>query len=343
MWHEEWGGLPSDDFLKTVDPLLGGLRERLYTETQTSDQKAGDLTPEWAEKLGLKPGIPVAVGAFDAHTGAVGAQVKPKSFVMILGTSACDMAIASHEVVEGTLVKGICGQVDGSIVPGMVGMEAGQSAFGDVYAWFRELLMWPVRRYLSGSEDLKELAGEIEKTLIDRLSDEASRLPIEPPPVSLDWLNGRRTPDADQKLKGAIVGLSLGTDAPRVFRSLVESTAFGTLAIIERFREEGVEIEEVVAAGGIPKKAPYVMQVMSDVLDLPVKVTRTELSGAAGAGMLAAVAAGLYPDTFAAQEAMGSGFVTVYQPRRKQADHYRKMYPKYKEIGSLLEEQLRAL
>ena len=283
----------------------------------------------------------MAVGAFDAHTGAVGAQIKPKSFVMILGTSACDMAIAPREVVGDTLVEGICGQVDGSIVPGMVGLEAGQSAFGDVYAWFRDLLMWPVRRYL---DDRKELQDEIEHSVIDRLSEEAARLPLEDPvPVALDWLNGRRTPYADQKLKGALVGLRLGTDAPRVFRSLVESTALGTMAIIERFREEGVEIEEVVGAGGIPKKAPYVMQVLADVLNLPVKVTATELSGALGAAMLAAVAAGAYPDVSRAQEHMGSGFLTTYRPRGESAGHYRELYRKYKEIGALLEEELRSL
>ncbi|MFW6180724.1 MAG: ribulokinase [Spirochaetota bacterium] len=340
MWHEEWEGLPSEEFLRAVDPLLGGLRERLYRHTHTADQKAGELTGEWARRLGLPPGITVGVGAFDAHAGAVGAQIRPGSFVMILGTSACDMAVAPPELLGDTLVEGICGQVDGSIVPGMVGLEAGQSAFGDVYAWFRDLLMWPVRRYLEGRGEREE----IERSVIDRLSEEAAGLPPEDPvPVALDWLNGRRTPYADQKLKGALVGLRLGTDAPRVFRSLVESTAFGTMAIIERFRDEGVKIEEVVAAGGIPRKAPYVMQVLADVLNLPVKVCATELSGALGAAMLAAVAAGVYPDVLQAQEHMGSGFLTTYRPRKGSAAHYRGLYRAYREIGGLLEEQLRNL
>jgi L-ribulokinase len=249
-------------------------------------------------------------------------------------------------VIGEKLVGGICGQVDGSIVPGMIGLEAGQSAFGDVFAWFRDLLSWPLKllREEGGGAQERKSAEKLEDMLIGRLSEEAASLPVgESVPVALDWLNGRRTPFADQKLKGALIGLSLGTDAVRVFRSLVESTAFGTLAIIERFREEGVEIEEVVASGGIPKKSPYVMQVMSDVLDLPVKVVKTDQSGAMGAAMFAAVARGLYDDILEAQKSMGRGFVTTYEPRPEFADRYREMYARYKRVGQLLEEQLREL
>jgi len=333
--------------LVAVDPLLKGLRERLYTQTFTADEKAGGLTAEWAGRLGLREGIAVAVGAFDAHMGAVGAQIREKSFVMILGTSACDMAVASRDVVGDKLIGGICGQVDGSIMPEMVGLEAGQSSFGDVYAWFRDVVMWPMRNMLSEThpgrdEAVKKSIERIEDAVVNRLSEEASKLDTgESWPVSIDWLNGRRTPYADQRMEGAIVGLSLGTDAVRIFKSLVESTAFGARAIIERFQEEGIEIEEIVAAGGIPKKSPYVMQVMSDVMGMPVKVTRTDQSGALGAAMFAAVAADLYSSVGEAQEKMGSGFLTTYHPDKNRTDFYDAMYRRYSELGSFLGEQFR--
>jgi len=347
MWHEEWGGLPGEEFLIRVDPLLKGLRERLYTDTVTSDQRAGGLTREWAERLGLPAGIAVAVGAFDAHMGAVGTEIREKTFVMILGTSACDMAIASSDVVGDKLVAGICGQVDGSIVPGMVGLEAGQSSFGDVYAWFREVLLWPVRNVLPGLKTsdggaLGKIAKEIEDAVIDRLSEEAAKItPEESGLIALDWLNGRRTPYADQLLKGAIVGINLGTDAVKLYRALVEATAFGAKAIVERFHEEGVDIDQVVASGGIPKKSPFVMQVMSDVLNVPVRVSGADQSGALGAAMFATVAAGLYRDVGEAQNRMGSGFLKTYKPDRKNAAVYGKLYEKYKAIGTALEDLLR--
>jgi L-ribulokinase len=347
MWHEEWGGLPAEEFLVKVDPLLKGLRGQLFSDTFTSDQKAGGLTKEWAGRLGLREGTAVAVGAFDAHMGAVGSEVREKSFIMILGTSACDMAIASPEIIGDKLVDGICGQVDGSIVPGMVGLEAGQSSFGDVYAWFRDVLLWPVRNILPGlktadSETLSSIGQEISERVIDRLSEEAVGIPVEESAaVALDWLNGRRTPYADQLLKGAIVGINLGTDAVRLYRALVEATAFGAKAIVERFHEEGVDIEEVVASGGIPKKSPFVMQVMSDVLNVPVKVSSADQSGALGAAMFATVAAGLYVDVGEAQEKMGGGFLKTYTPDRKKAVVYEKLYKRYKAVGSALEDQLR--
>jgi L-ribulokinase len=347
MWHPEWGGLPPEEFLLKLDPLLEGLRARLYNDTQTSDQRAGGLTEEWAEKLGLRERTAVAVGAFDAHMGAVGSEIHEGTFVMILGTSACDMAVASPDVVSDKLVAGICGQVDGSIVPGMIGLEAGQSSFGDVFAWFKDILTWPLRNIHpksmgTGEKGWEALREEIEDGIIKKLSEEASKLPVEETvPVALDWLNGRRTPYADQTLKGAVVGLNLGTDAPKIYRALVESTAFGSRAIIDRFREEGVELKEVVAAGGIPKKSPYVMQVLSDVLNMPVKVIGTDQSGALGAGMFAAVAAGRYPTIGEAQSRMGGGFITTYEPQKAQAQHYERIYKRYRSLGSILEGELR--
>jgi len=346
MWHKEWEGLPPEEFLVKVDPLLKGLRERLYTDTVTSDKKAGVLTSEWADRLGLKEGTAVAVGAFDAHMGAVGTEVKEKSFVMILGTSACDMAVAPYEIAGDKLVDGICGQVDGSIIPGMIGLEAGQSGFGDVYAWFRSILSWPLESFpaentLIENEKANAIRDEIGGRIIDRLSEEASNLDIDKSLIALDWLNGRRTPYADQKLKGAVAGITLGTSAAKLFRALVESTAYGARAIVERFIEEGIDIEEVVASGGIPKKSPFVMQVLSDVLNMPVKVAESEQAPSLGAAMFAAVAAGAYGSVYEAQKRMGSGFATTFFPDPLKAKKYDELYRRYKDIGSLLEEQLR--
>lgn len=344
MWHAEWGGLPSDEFLARLDPLLAGLRERLYEETYTSDHRAGELTREWAEKLGLPAGIPVAVGALDAHMGAVGGGISANTLVKIMGTSTCDMMVAAYEELADKTVAGICGQVDGSIIPGMIGLEAGQSAFGDVYAWFRRILAWPIaalgRRVGLTSEQQSRIQGQI----LEELTKAAAQIdPRETTVLALDWLHGRRTPDADQKLKGALLGLTLGTDAPRIFRALVEATACGSRAIVERFRDEGLHIEQVIALGGIPGRNEFVMQVSADILGMPIKVVRSSQATALGAAMFGAVAAGLFPDITAAQKAMGSGYAKEYHPRPELKEHYGQLYQEYQKVGKLLEETLRQL
>jgi len=335
MWHEEWEGLPPEEFLIKVDPLLEALRGRLYRDTQTSDVRAGGLTEEWAQRLGMKEGTAVAVGAFDAHMGAVGTEIREKSFVMILGTSACDMAVAPYEVIGDKLVAGICGQVDGSIIPGMIGLEAGQSSFGDVYAWFRDMLAWPIKKLIQSGD------SKVLERIVPALSNEAAKTKIDESLIAIDWLNGRRTPYADQKLKGALVGTTLGTTAVKLFRALVESTAYGAKAIIERFTEEGIEIEDVVASGGIPKKSPFVMQVLSDVLDMPVKIAESEQAGALGAAMFAAVTSGMYGSIHEAQKNMGRGFAKTFTPDRQKSKIYSTLYRRYREVGDALEQLLR--
>lgn len=344
MWHPEWGGLPSEEFLTKLDPLLAGLRDRLYEQTYTSDEKAGDLTAEWAEKLGLPVGIAVAVGAFDAHMGAVGGGIKENTLLKIMGTSTCDVMVASKEELGDTLVGGICGQVDGSVIPGMIGLEAGQSGFGDVYAWLREVLFWPIAALAEEVGLSEEMQQQLREKILVRLTEEAAEIdPDTTTVVALDWLNGRRTPWADQELKGALVGLTLGTDAPRIFRALVEATAFGAKAIVERFRDEGLRIDEVIAQGGIPGKNHFVMQTTADVLNMPIKVVQSDQSVALGAAMFAAVAAGKFVDVYEAQDAMGSGYSKVYTPEPESVKRYEKLYEKYMQIGDLLADTLRAL
>jgi L-ribulokinase len=343
MWHQEFGGLPQEKFLVGLDSLLKGLRDRMFKDTYTSDVPAGEITKEWADKLGLPQGVIVGVGAFDAHMGAVGGEIEPYHLSKIVGTSTCDMLVAPMDEMKDTLVRGICGQVDGSIIPGMLGLEAGQSAFGDVYAWFKNVIAWPVETILAETklvdkETVRKLVEEVTAKIIPQITDAAEKVPIgESGIIALDWMNGRRTPDANQALKGAIAGLTLGSDAPRIFRALVEATAFGAKKIVERFESEGVRIDGVIALGGVAKKSPFVMQVLADVLNCPIKVAKSEQSVALGAAMFAATVAGIYRTVEDAQKAMGSGFDKVYHPVPQNVKKYQVLYEKYGRLGEFLE------
>ncbi len=345
MWHPDFNGLPAEEFLVKLDPLLKGLRERLFKETYTCEVKAGNLTSDWAKRLGLSESVAVGAGSFDAHLGALGGEIKPYYLSKVMGTSTCDMLIAPMKEMEGKLVKGICGQVDGSIVPGMLGMEAGQSAFGDIYAWFRKLLLWPVEEILAESSVIDQatkdkLIAEIADKIIPVLSKQAESISIgESGIIALDWMNGRRTPDANQLLKGAILGLNLGSDAPRIFRALVEATAFGAKKIVDRFISEGVKIDGIIALGGVAKKSPFVMQVVADVLNMSILVARSEQACALGAAMAAATVAGLYPALLDAQKAMGNGFEMEYKPNSENARKYQLLYEKYSRYGAFIESE----
>ena len=343
LWHESWGGLPPKEFLSKLDPRLGDLKDRLYSETFTSDLPAGKLSPKWAEKLGLSTDTVISVGTFDAHAGAVGGEVAENTLVKVMGTSTCDIMVASYDAIGDNLVKGICGQVDGSVIPGTIGLEAGQSGFGDVLAWFKNLVVKPTADLIRSSGLLDEakkeaLIKEIDDQLLIKLTEEALQIPLsETAPVALDWVNGRRTPDANQGLKGALMGLSMGTDAARVFKALVESICFGSKKIVDRFREEGVQIDAVIGMGGVAKKSKLVMQTMADVLNMPIKIATSDQAPALGAAMYAAVAAGIHPSTEAAIAAMTNGFDAVYEPIPENVEVYEKLYAKYAEFGAFVE------
>ncbi|MEM1136248.1 MAG: ribulokinase [Bacteroidota bacterium] len=344
MWHETFGGLPPEDFFIALDPILAGIRARLNMQkTYTADTAVGTLTSQWAATLGLSTNVKIGIGAFDCHMGAVGGEIQPYELCKVMGTSTCDILVAPSEEVKDKLVKGICGQVDGSVIPGMEGMEAGQSAFGDVYAWFKEILAWPINTILNNSQliDEKIKAALIEETLdniIPKLNIAAAATPLEVKgEVAIDWLNGRRTPDANQLLKGAITGLNLGSDTPKIFRSLVEATAFGAKAIVDRFVDEGIEIRKIITLGGVAKKSPFVMQTMADVLNMPIKVVSSEQTCALGAAMFAATVAGIYPNVETAQQAMGNGFDKEYIPIAENVKKYAVLYKRYQKIGGFLE------
>ncbi len=346
LWAEEFGGLPPDDFFSSLDPLLKGFTSRLFTKTYTSDQPAGKLSAEWATRLGLSTNVLVGIGAFDCHMGAVGGQIEPYHLSKVMGTSTCDMMVIPRNELNNILVKGICGQVDGSIIPGMIGLEAGQSAFGDTYAWFKNILAWPVNNLLKSSslitpEVAYQLQNEISDKMISALSLEASKLPSrEEDELAIDWLNGRRTPDANQLLKGIIIGLNLASDAPRLFKTWVEATCFGAKAIVDRFTEEGIPVKGLIGLGGVARKSPYIMQTMANVMNRPIRIHKSEQTCALGAAMFAATLAGIYPTVEEAMNTMGQGFDLEYKPKAEATGVYQSRYKKYKAFGAMIEKSI---
>ena len=346
LWSESFDGYPPNDYFAAIDPLLDGFTEKLHQNIYSTDSVAGKITPEWSEKLGLPMDVTIGIGAFDAHVGAVGGQIEPFYLSKVMGTSTCDMMVVSAKDLNNKCVKGICGQVKGSILPGLYGLEAGQSAFGDVYAWFKNLLLKPSLQIIEESAMLsedqkKELKQSLDSNLLDILSQQADELHLEiKSTLAVDWLNGRRTPDAEQRLEGVISNLNLGTEAPQVFRALVEATCFGSKAIVERFIQEGIPIKGIIGLGGVAKKSPFIMQMLADVLNMPVKVHKSEQTCALGAAMFAATAAGIYSQVEHAMQTMGAGFEKIYYPNQEKVDLYQRRYQKYQSLGNYLEKNL---
>ena len=338
MWSDEFDGLPSEKFLELLDPRLVKIRRNLYRKTYTAEEVAGVISEEWANKLGLPKNVLIGVGAFDAHMGAVGGQIKPYSFVKVMGTSTCDILMIPKKEMENIVVSGICGQVDGSVIEGMIGLEAGQSGFGDIYSWFREILIWPIKNLEVFSQDEIE---EYKDRILPLLEEKAKMIsPAESTILSLDWMNGRRTPIANQKLKGVISGLTLDSDAPKIYRSLIEATAYGAKAIVDTFLESNVRIDEIIGIGGVAKKSPLIMQIMADVLNKPIKVAESLQTVALGAAVFSAKISGIYDSIEDAQSIIGSKFEKEYYPIEKNVEIYKKHYKKYKELGKYIEENI---
>lgn len=341
LWSENFGGLPSDDFFSSLDPLLAGFTKKLFTNTYTADQVAGNLSDEWAQRLGLHTNVVVGIGAFDAHMGAVGGQIEPYHLSKVMGTSTCDMMVVPIEDLQNKTVRGICGQVPGSVIPGMMGLEAGQSAFGDVYAWFGKLITSPFRQLLSETTTLdaktaKTLLDEFQQHLMPLLAKQASEIVVtEKTPIAVDWLNGRRTPDADQTVKAAISGLDLGSGTAQVYYSLAEATCFGARAITNRFTEEGIKPKGIIGLGGVAKKSPFIMQLLADVLQMPIRIHKSEQSCAMGAAMFAATAAGIYPKVEDAMDAMGQGFEHTWIPDINKTELYGARYRQYQHLAQV--------
>ncbi|TKJ35453.1 MAG: ribulokinase [Planctomycetes bacterium B3_Pla] len=320
MFAGQWGGLPAKDFLAKLDPKLGELRDRLYEETYTVETEAGKLTEEWAQKLGLPAGIPVAVGAFDAHLGAVGSGIAPGKLVKIIGTSTCDMLV-SESGRELADIPGICGIVDGSILPGYFGLEAGQSAVGDIFNWFVNYIQ-PGGKEAGSHEALTEKAAKLK--------------PGQSGLLALDWNNGNRTVLVDQRLTGLLVGQTLHTRPEEIYRALIEATAFGALTIINRFEEYGVKVSEVINCGGIAEKNPLLMQIYADVTGREMQISRSAQSCALGAAIAGAVVAGKESGgygVFADAQAAICGIKDVtYKPISENHKVYQQLYVLYKQL-----------
>lgn len=324
MFAEEWDGLPAPPFLEQLHPDLAALRSRLYTEAFASDTCAGTLCAEWAEALGLPVGIAVAVGAFDVHHGAVGAGIAPGTLVKAIGTSTCDIAVAPRDQAASAAppVPGLCGIVNGSALPGYWGIEAGQSAVGDLLNWF-------VSHVCEGEGDLHAV-----------LTDEATRLaPGESGLLALDWNNGNRTILVDQKLSGLMLGQTLGTTRAQMYRALIEATAFGARTIHLRMRECGIPIQHIVACGGITQKNPLFLQIYADVCGEPIKVTRSPQTCALGAAIFAAVAAGAdaggYATTGEAQAKMATPIQATFTPIPQHQAVYAELYGLYRRLHDI--------
>ena len=318
MYSEAWGGLPSEEFLARLDPKLAQLRRRLYDRAWSADRAAGDLTGEWAGVFGLRAGIPIAMGAFDAHYGAIGAGVRTGTLVKIIGTSTCDIAISPAAAAVPD-VPGICGIVDGSVMPGYFGIEAGQSAVGDLLRWWVEVIC------------------EGRASLHEELSAAAARLaPGESGLVGLDWNNGNRTILVDTRLTGLIVGQTLHTTRAEIYRALVEATAFGARAIIDRLAEKGVGIDRVVCCGGISEKNDLFMQIYADVLGypmlMPASANTPALGSAIAAAVIAGTSAGGYDNFETAQQKMTSVADKRYVPNARAKSVYDELYGIYREL-----------
>jgi L-ribulokinase len=314
MYADPWGGLPDKEFLALLDPRLADLRDRLYTRAYDAGTAAGALCGEWAGRLGLRPGITIAIGAFDVHYGAIACGAAEGTLVKVIGTSTCDCAVvsAAREIPD---IPGICGIVPGSILPGFFGVEAGQSAVGDIFRWW-----------------VDEICGGGD-ALHSELSRAASKLrPGASGLLALDWHNGNRTILVDPMLTGLIVGCTLHTTRAEIYRALIEATAFGARAIIERLREYGVPIDRVVCAGGIAEKNPLLMQIYADVTGCTMRVAGSAQACALGAAISAAVRAGAYPDFPSAQKAMTRLKRIRYASKAGNRKIYDRLYAEYRRL-----------
>lgn len=319
LWNRRWGGLPPEEFFQQVSPLLAGIRERVYPSDRVTptETPAGRITPDWAEALGLPEGVILSTGMMDGLSGATGCGVKPGKAARLLGTSASDLIVAP---ALASPIPGVSSQMDDSLWTGMTTVELGQSAFGDIYAWFRRFMSY---------------GGEISW---ERLNSDAA---LVPPgacgTIAVDWFNGRRSPHGSQTVQGAIAGLSLGSTPPMIFRSLIEATAFGSRRNFDHVEKHGIEVREIVAAGGITKKSSLIMQVCADIIKKPIGLVEAEEISALGAAVYASVACGVFPDMASASDALAGRCGRVFSPDSANSAIYERIYEKYLALGNMID------
>lgn len=314
LYADDWGGLPDKKFLALLDPKLADLRDRLYEKAYDASQRAGSLSPSWAKKLGLPAGIPIAIGEFDVHYGAIGCGVAEGVLVKVIGTSTCDCGVVSAEKKMPD-IPGICGIVKGAILPGFYGIEAGQSAVGDIFKWWVEVVC-------QGDAALH----------VKFTNEVAKQKPGQSGLLALDWNNGNRTILVDQQLTGLLLGQTLYTTPAEIYRALIEATAFGARAILERLQDYGVPVKRIVCAGGIAEKNPLLLQIYADITGCTMQVSGSSQACALGSAISAAVLAGAHKDFPAAQKAMTSVAPKHYRPNAAARQIYDRLYALYRQV-----------
>lgn len=341
LWNSEFGGLPAKETLEEIDPYLGILHDRYLQKPHYAGQKVGNLCFDWARKLGLSEDVAVGMGSFDAHAGAVGVGIREKTIVKVVGTSTVDMMITKRENVLGKDSKAFCGLAEDSIIPGFLGAEAGQSAFGDTYAWLKKILMWSLQEikipeHILSQEKMEQVRGFVGEELLKSLENEIRDME-EDELIALDWFNGRRYPHLNEKITSSIAGLTLGTTAPAIYRALVEATVFGSRRIYDSLKNLGMEIEKVICVGGIAQKSCYIMQMMANVLNIPIMVSKENQSCARGAAIYAAVAAGIFESILEAQNSLCEKYEANYYPNESEHLQMEAKYQMYCHLGEQTE------
>lgn len=345
MYSPDWGGLPPEDFFNKIDPILIPILKNLPQEPYSCDKSVGTLTQEWADKLGLPAGIKVGAGNVDSHSGAVGGGCCYGTVVMNLGTSACYMTVMPKKEMEGKFVDGIFGQVEDGILPGMYGFEAGLSAMGDSYAWLKRLLSWPLYNIVKKTSLIEDatkakLIEETEGQIIVELTKEAEKLDITlDSPTATDWFNGRRTPFPNTKLTATIGQLTLASSAPEIFYAIAEATAFATRNVIEHYKKNGIYIDRLIGIGGIAPKSPFIMQLLSDAMDMQIDISDCKQAGAFGSVIHAATVAGIYKSVTDAQKALCLPANKSYKPNHERHAFLMKRFEKYAAVAKFSEEQ----
>lgn len=330
-------------FMQQLEPKLLKFKTPLFDKVYPATSSAGKITLEWADKLGLHQDVMVGIGTIDAHAGAVGGEIQNGMLIKVMGTSTCDMMVVPQEALNNRYIKGISGQADDSIIPGMVGLEAGQSAFGDGFDWFTKLLMASSKTMIQECDFLdddqkRKLQRTLEKNIFKQLEKEASKIEMDiDSPQALEWLNGRRTPDNNPNLKASFFNLDLSSTAPHLYLALIEATCFGARRIVETFNDQGQHIKGVIGLGGIAQKSPLIMQFMADSLGIPIEIHASLNTCALGSAMYAAVVAGIHPTVAESQKAMGAGFIKTYVPDKNKSLLLEERYQIYLKRGQIEE------